>query len=581
MGRERVRVLALDRGVLLSVVTAVMYVWFAPHHVVDGDNAEFATLSVTGGAAHPSGYPLYVLWLRVMSWLPGASPAHTAAIATALLGAASVFVLHAACRAWGASSLAATASVAVFATGPVVLRVVTEAEVFALNNLVVAAVVWLAAADAPLRGWSRAAVLGLVAGLGLSNHLTCVLVAPVGILGVVRAGRELGDARGIAIAVGAALAGLVVGLAPYAYLVLAPDTPMAWGKVKGFGGVLHMFLRRDYGGPTAFSPGAQTLTLWTNIGGLASTIGRAWLFVLPVIGLATLASHCVRGGAGEPRTGWWMLAAAWLLSGPILVMRFNVPTEGLGIYVSQRFHLMPSLLLAIPIAVALTRVDLRRATLANVLMSTGVPLALTAASLGYVGRVHSPAVETSAKNLLLSVPRDAVVLHGQDELHAVTGYVQWALGWRHDVRIVTWPLMSMPWYQHRVAARGVVSAHSPGTPLVQLVRALLARGTPVFVDRLQRDVIETFPTHPYGILIRVLPEGSALPSVHEVAAMNEAAFARFALDYSWPGPDDEFATEVHRRYSATWSMIATMLERTGDVDGAARARERAAAFAPR
>ncbi len=91
---------------------AGLYLWIAPTTILGGDNAEFVTLGTIGGVAHPSGYPLYCLWLRAWSWLPVASPAHATALATALLGIAAVVVLHAACRAWGARPLAATASVA-------------------------------------------------------------------------------------------------------------------------------------------------------------------------------------------------------------------------------------------------------------------------------------------------------------------------------------------------------------------------------------------------------------------------------------------------------------------------------------
>ena len=52
------------------------------------------SLSATGGAAHPTGYPLFVLWLRATSWLPGASVAHTAALSTAVLGGLGWFVMQ-------------------------------------------------------------------------------------------------------------------------------------------------------------------------------------------------------------------------------------------------------------------------------------------------------------------------------------------------------------------------------------------------------------------------------------------------------------------------------------------------------
>src|SRR3954471_5296389 len=132
-----------SRGVALGLLIMIAYLWLAPTHIVDGDNAELATLGAIGGVPHPTGYPLYMLWLRAMQWLPGANAAHTAALATAILGALSILVLHAACRAWGARPTAATLACAIFAAAPVVAEMNTEAEVFALNNLMAALILWL------------------------------------------------------------------------------------------------------------------------------------------------------------------------------------------------------------------------------------------------------------------------------------------------------------------------------------------------------------------------------------------------------------------------------------------------------
>ena len=90
--------IAIDRGGLAVLAIAILYAWLAPSYFVDGESAEFSALAVAGGAAHPPGYPLYVMWLRAMAWLPG-TPAHAAALATVVLGVAACAVLHAACRA--------------------------------------------------------------------------------------------------------------------------------------------------------------------------------------------------------------------------------------------------------------------------------------------------------------------------------------------------------------------------------------------------------------------------------------------------------------------------------------------------
>lgn len=579
---QRLREL-VDRGVLLAVLALVVYLVLAPAHIVDGDNAEFSTLARTGGTAHPTGYPLYLLWLRATSWLPGASPAHTAALATAVLGAATVLVLHAACRAWGARPLGATIAAALFGGAPIIMRIATTAEVFALNCLVVAAVLWLAAREGPLRGAWRAAVLGLVAGLGLANHMTCVLVAPVGILGVVRAVREAPAAR----AIGLAAAGLAIGLLPYAYLIVTPDTPLSWGKVETLGDVYAMFTRQDYGGPGSFLPTATEVPASRQLAAFALALGRTWLWLPLALGLATLGWHAVRAREGEPRWGWAMLAVSWLLAGPLLVVRFNIEPAGLGLYVSQRFYVLPALLLAVPIAVGLRVLDpfVARSRLFGRALTAGVSVlgfaAVVATTLPYLARMHTPAVERYAQNVLAVLPRDAVLFIGQDDEYFGASYVQWALGERQDVTLVAPQLTSMPWYAARVARRGIAAPPGEGHPMIRVVDKLLAEGRPVFVEKRRAEVIDAFPTYPFGTVMKVQPRGTRVPPIDAVVEENKAIYARFQLGYPPPGPDDEFATAIHHRYAATWMTLGRKLEAAGKAEAARWAFEVARSIGPK
>jgi len=52
---------SIDRALLVAIVLvpAALYVATAATCVLGGDNGEMATLAVTGGVAHPSGYPLF------------------------------------------------------------------------------------------------------------------------------------------------------------------------------------------------------------------------------------------------------------------------------------------------------------------------------------------------------------------------------------------------------------------------------------------------------------------------------------------------------------------------------------------
>jgi hypothetical protein len=583
MGRLTPRVLLIERGGLIALAGLVAYVWLAPAYIVDGDNAEFATLGVVGGVAHPTGYPAYLLWLRALAWLPGASPAHTTAIATAILAAIQLAVLHAACRAWGARPTAATFAVAIYAAGPVVMRYSSEAEAFALNQLVVAAVLYLAAQHGPLRGGVRVAALGLAAGIGIADHLTCVLAAPVGLLGAIRGVRE---ARRPAAAAAGGVAALVVGLSPYAYLFVTPETTTSWSTMHSVRELLDHVLRVAYGGPGTFSPFVGQLHVAANVAAFAVSVGRGWCWLPAIAGLAVLAQRCVRPGDGEPRIGWRMLALAFMVAGPLLAARFDLVPRGIFLYVIRRFHLLPALLLAPAVAgafeLAIARFGERlRPTVAAAIAVLGFATAALIAVPDLL-RVRTPAVENAMRGMLRGLPPNAIVLGTGDIPHFGIGYLQDACGVRRDVVHVYWRSVQIHWYRDRLAQRGlVIDTSAKGAPSVRIAEQILASGRPLLVDTALGNVLKEFPSYPYGTLFRVLPRGQARPPLDEVAAQNHAWFAALDLDYPVPGPDDEYPTAIHEGYAETWRIIADGYTALGRPDAAAEAAAKMAELGPR
>jgi hypothetical protein len=281
-----------------------------------------------------------------------------------------------------------------------------------------------------------------------------------------------------------------------------------------------------------------------------------------------------------------------VVSGPVLAARFDVEPSGLSLYVARRFHLLPALLLAVPVAAALdlaiARVEARlrpwpAAAIAVLGFATSTLLALPELS-----RVRTPAVEHAMRGLLHGLPPDAVVLVSGDIAFQGTGYLQVARGERPDAVIVLWPFVPVSWYRERLAARGVVidrdagrdagrdaardAAAASSAPSVAIVEHLLATGRPVFVDRSLGNVLKALPSFPLGTLFRVLPHGQPRPPLDEVAAANRDWFAALDLDYPRPGPDDEYPTLIHEAYAATWQIIAdgyTSLGRPADAASAA------------
>lgn len=589
-GTGTVRRIAYDRGVALGALVLAAYIWLAPAHVVDGDNAELSTLGALGGVPHPTGYPLYMIWLRLMQWLPGSSPAHTAALATAILGAASIVALHAACRAWGARPLASTIACAILAASPVIVEMNTEAEVFALNNLMAALILWLSAANGPLKGFARTGVLGLVAGLGLCDHVTCVLLAPVGLVGVIRGGRE---ARRMVPALALALTGFVLGLLPYTYLLVTAENARSWGRhLDGLHALMFHILRYDYGGPGAFAPNHPPLPMLDNLGELARSLGRWWLWAPAILGLVTIVRRSARR---ETRWAWLALAGSFLLAGPLLVLKFNVELEGPGLFVVHRFHLLPAVILAVPIAVGLDDIGHWAAArfpgfaqrfssspqLGGVLALAAF-VALLASSLSFVQAVHSPAVELNARNMLRSLPHDAVVVVAEDDLDFATSYLELARGERPDVTVVMWYAIARPATRERIEQRLGIKIPVVGTDIfvAHFAEVVLATKRPLFVDGFQKHVLEAFPTYPFGILFRVLPKGSPLPDIREVFVLNRDLYAHFDLGYPLPPPGLGWPAHVHERLAHPWQIIHDALIASGDADDAAFALEMGRALMP-
>jgi len=532
-------------------LVAIVYLLTAVPFLVGADNGEFVTLAVTEGIAHPPGYPLYTAYLRAMSWLPGSSPAHTAALGTAILGAAAVGVLADALRRWGFSAVAAVGAALVFGFDSQVWGVHTHAEVFALNNLIAAAILWAAAPGAPRRGVARAATLGLLAGLGLSNHHTIVLLAPVGLFGLWTAHVE---ARARWRVVAAALAAGVLGLFPYGYVVASATDCLSclqWGDPRSLSELWGMFTRADYG--------------TTSLGARGE--------LLPVENLTALARHLVVGTFGvavvlatvgvaswrrqeRPIAQLVVLGATFLLAGPAFALLFNYPPEGIGAEIVARFYSLALLLLAPLVAAGLSF----RPSVA--LTAVTVAAAAVAGATHIVER-HTSVIEDYAHDILRPLPPDAIVVGTGDHRMFGVHYQQLAHRVRPDVAYIDASLLAYRWYETRVERRlGVelTSASPSEIPIGQNLAELLGAGRPVFLTHIIHESVGRFPTYPYGVTLRLL-SGETPPAPPALAATNAEIFGTFRLQTPPSQVTSAWELEVYDHYHRTWDALASALAR--------------------
>ncbi|MBN1247406.1 MAG: DUF2723 domain-containing protein [Anaerolineae bacterium] len=280
------------RWFLLSVlIPLLVYLPDISPYVGRADTFEFQVIGPQLGIAHPSGYPLYTLLCKLFSLLPGGTPAWRVNLTSAVFASLAAGFLFLALAVWAEGETSqwgyglAFCAALILAFSPTLWARAIEAEVYALNALLVTLALWLTVRWQgerlpPDRAWP---VLGLILGVSLASHVTLGALGLVAVTGLLTAGRRPGArAWGAAVVLG------LLGLALYAYI------PLRWPAVTGGERMsLTTFLRfvsnADSGGalrPLAFY---RDLSRWSLVGQrLLAQVGWAGL-ALAAIGLASLA----------------------------------------------------------------------------------------------------------------------------------------------------------------------------------------------------------------------------------------------------------------------------------------------------
>jgi hypothetical protein len=156
------------------------------------DTFEFQVVAPRLAIAHPSGYPLYVLLGKLFSLLPVGTIAWRVNLSSAVCAALAAWFLYRAVEDGACSggfpidsSASSLLAALTLAFSPTLWSRSVEAEVYALNALLVALTLWVVVR------WTRGRLaperalplLGLLTGVGIASHLTLgallFVVAPV------------------------------------------------------------------------------------------------------------------------------------------------------------------------------------------------------------------------------------------------------------------------------------------------------------------------------------------------------------------------------------------------------------------
>jgi hypothetical protein len=463
-------------AVALSVYLATVNPTLPP-----GDSGDLITAASTFGIAHPPGYPLFAMLGHLFSLLPFGSPAWRVNLMSAVLDAAAVGVIaliiyrvviagtsrrqeHVVPAV--AAAMAGFAGALFLAFGGGFWSYSLVAEVFALNNLLAAALLLLAFTW--YRDPRRRRVLWaffLASGLSVCNQQTIVLLAPglaVFLIGGVLRIRSLGGrwasrlVRDFAIGVGFLLAGLL----PYLYLPIAAagHPPAMWGDPSTLERFIAVVTRADYGS-FALVAGGQHGAVSDNLAAFARYLFDAFGpagCALSALGLWWLARYRRLTGIA--------LVLSFLAAGPLFLAYANPPIVGLFAGIFARFYILPSIPFAVILGcgccevvtwvsrlVTRTRPTLsagRRLAASGAIAALLVALCVAPAAARYstVDQSSNYMTINFIKDLLAPLDPGAILLTEGDTAVLGTWYAQNVEGYRPDVVVIAVPLLHFQWY---------------------------------------------------------------------------------------------------------------------------------------
>lgn len=445
---------ALPIGIIAFAATLAIYAVTLYPSVPGGDSGELIVAAYDLGVAHPPGYPLFTLLGQAATWLPAGSVAWRVNLLTAILAAAAAAVLMRATWVLTRSLAAGLLAGGLFGFSPLVWRYAVGAEVFSLNNLFVALLLWLLAVFERKPCERRLFVFCVILGLGLTNHQTLLFVgAPIGLWMLLRAPGPVFWPRRLGLSAACGVAGLM----PYLYLFVSPSrNPLAtWGDTSTLSGFFDHVLRRQYG---TFRLGAsgRSSDLFDNLAAWASTLPGEMLFAGVLLPLGAIGL-LVAGKAGDGRAA---VKGALLALGVYLVafnLMANLPIDDpLYREIQSRFWMQSNAIVFLLAGVGFAGLLRLRPGLP--------PVVGIVAALGLVGvqaGVHYQAQDQSGNRLISGIAARTLEAAPQGALMISRGDLAWnslryhlvCEGLRSDLRLLDIELLKAPWMNTLVRDR--------------------------------------------------------------------------------------------------------------------------------
>ena len=479
----------LAASVTFAVTACIYYCTLMPS-IPGGDSGELVAEGCELGTAHPPGYPLYTLMLHMLTYLPekvfGTMAARANMMCSLLTAAASALISHTVyvwpsfSRAGGqrleagskegksyAVLLGSIAAGLLYSCSPLPWLYATGSEVFALNNLFAALLVYLTVKYARNPRCDAVIYAGaFVSGLGLCNQHTLILFEAPAIAWILWTQRKV-MARGKFLKLSLCF---FTGLLPYAYLPIIQFTAPkrgSWGEMTSLQGFWRHFRRADYGTFRLYSVSQETEGLFERLAAhLWDFTERQSLYIGPFVALygiwLSLSRKKRTGSPGkrakknagkvdnsspiDTSTITWALVSMYAFYQVVFHTLSNMPLKTPLLFgVHARFWMQPNIILFVFLGRALTAASYPSAGIRCTLA-----VALIALQMGRwwesMDQSQNTFLQGYAGGILDSIPEGSLYFTNYDQQWTATRYLHVCEGRNKELPFMNLSMMTFWWF---------------------------------------------------------------------------------------------------------------------------------------
>ena len=422
-------------GIFVFFGSFIVYLFtLAPGIVAAGDNAELITSSWTLGIAHPPGYPLFCAAGKLLCFLPVSSIAVRVNLMSALFGALTVYFLYLSIFKLTRNKPASALGALSFAFSLLFWKYSVIAEVFTLNTLFAAAILYLLLLWKDSKHAALIPISAFLFGLGLANHQTLIFILPAVLLFVFASGRKALSAKTMLLSFGLMLLGLLF----YIYLPLraTANPPINWMDPQTFDGFKRSIFRNIYGGVSLNLP--QVFQFKNSV------FYDYWLNLLAAYWY-TGAIFVAAGTYYLVKKKDLLLMPALLLSGIFFVLMLAYDNNPVFFSIVRRFYLLSFLFWAVLLGCGASLLASRIPKLAGYALPILVILPL-ALNYGSINKTSDNFLEDFCKDALRCCKGKSALIVTGDSTIMGFDYLSYVDKRRPDVLVFSMEKLSHKWY---------------------------------------------------------------------------------------------------------------------------------------